>query len=478
MRPKRTLTVLASLFQVVLAIQAQTPTHQAVVHNMEGSAGSNVNDVAYDDQGHMLITGWRSDAMDFGGTLHPQGVGAIFLAKFDGQGNEVWSKVSGSADQLNNHRGMSVAVDANGNIYNCGWVFAVQEATFDGITLPLGTYGFVAKYSASGTLLWVKDFNGGVNAIAVDGNGNPFINLGDATIEKLDPANGNSVASGAGGGDLQNVGYHNIVVDASNNVIAQWGNKITKYDNALNVLWSTPLIKPFAAESHRITVDENGDAWATFYAVFGTVTLGGTDYSDFPKGYIYSLDGATGAVSSSDSPGAYKMKEVYHMANDELIVNGDFAFNAPYIVKYDASLTAIWSIATFGVVDMERIGPDCFVLGGSHNNTITLDGTSYERPNNSGQDNAMAAYLCAGGVGMDEHSANTGLMLFPVPASHSVTMTGCGRGPVRVFNASGTLVMQANGSGPIRTLPIDGLPAGLYVVREATGRSVRLVVER
>ena len=90
----------------------------------------------------------------------------------------------------------------------------------------------------------------------------------------------------------------------------------------------------------------------------------------------------------------------------------------------------------------------------------------------------MAAYLCAGGVGMDEHSANTGLMLFPVPASHSVTMTGCGRGPVRVFNASGTLVMQANGSGPIRTLPIDGLPAGLYVVREATGRSVRLVVER
>ena len=194
------------LMALGLCAHAQTPTHQAVVHNLAGTTASVVNGVAVDGDGNMVITGWRTDTLNFGGTIHPQDGGAIFLAKIDPQGNEIWSKVSTAADPNGYNKGMSVAVDGTGNIYNAGWVFAVQAATFDGITLPVGTAGYVAKYTSAGTLLWVKDFAGGVNAIAVDANGNPFINLGDATIEKLDPANGNSIASAPGSGDLQNVG--------------------------------------------------------------------------------------------------------------------------------------------------------------------------------------------------------------------------------------------------------------------------------
>lgn len=181
-------TLTGALLFIASSARAQPPTHQAVVHNMVGISTSSVNAVTTDADGNLIITGWRSDSLDFGGTAYPQGTnGAIFLAKFSPQGNELWSKVAGSADQQGNHKGMSVAPDGSGNIYCAGWLFGAQAATFDGTTLPQDSFGFVAKYSASGTLAWVKDFNGGVNAIAVDGNGTPFINLGDATIEKLDP---------------------------------------------------------------------------------------------------------------------------------------------------------------------------------------------------------------------------------------------------------------------------------------------------
>lgn len=459
--------------------QAQTPTHQSVVHNTTGSTTSVVNGVAADADGNMIITGWRTDTLDLGGTLHSQGTGAIFLAKFDAQGNELWSKVSGSADLNGYNKGMSVAVDGNGNIYNAGWVFAVETATFDGTTLPLGSAGYVAKYSSAGTLLWVKDFAGGVNAIAVDGNGNPFINYGDASIQKLDPTNGNSVASATGGGDLQNVGYHNIAVDANNNVFAQWGNKITKYNNDLVEQWSTPLVKPTFCESFRISVDGAGNVWATFYAIFGTVTLGGTDYSTFPNGYIYSLDGSTGAVLSCASPGAYKIKKVIGGDAGTLYAFGDFAFNDPYLVKYDASLTAIWSALTFDTKDVMSIGPDCFVLGGAHDATITLDGTTYDRPNGSPQDNAIAGYLCTGTVGFAETTLDVGLTLFPNPASDRITLKGSVRGGTwSVIGADGAIVLSAKVTPSNSSVDVSGLANGIYLLRDREGRSQRFVVAR
>ena len=415
---------------------------------------------------------WRSDPLDLGGTAHPDGTGAIFLARFNGQGAELWSKVSGSADQQGNHKGMGVAVDGNGNVYNCGWVFAVEQATFDGTTLPTGTAGYVAKYTAGGTLLWVKDFAGGVNAIAVDGNGTPFINLGDASIVKLDPATGNTVASSTGGGDLQNVGYHNIVVH-NGYVFAQWGNKISKYTMDLTPVWSTPLTKPFGAESFRISVDDDGNVWATFYALFGTVTLGGTDYTSFPAGYIYKLSGGNGAVLTCDSPGAYKYKKVFSTGNGELLVQGDFAFNQPNVVKYDGTLTAVWSVPTFDAKDIQKIGPDCFVLGGQHSADITLSGTTYPRPNGSGSENAMAAYLCSGTVGVAETAPAPQATLAPNPASNTlhVQLTGSALPTtLHITTLDGrTALVQGHAGQPTAQIAIGHLAPGLYLLRTDNG---------
>ncbi|HRH67958.1 MAG TPA: T9SS type A sorting domain-containing protein [Flavobacteriales bacterium] len=450
---------------------AQTPTHQHVQHNTVGSSQSEVNGVAHDSQGNMIVCGGRMDALDFGGTAHEAGTGGIFVAKFGPGGSEIWSKIAGSAETMGNHKAMSVAVDGSDNVYVAGWLFVAQAATFDGTTLPAGSLGFVAKYSASGTLTWVKEFSANVNAIAVDGNGVPFINLGDQTILKLDPANGSETASGAGGGDLMNVLYHNIVVDGSNNIIAQWGNKIRKYDNALNEIWSTPLVKAFGAESFRISVDNNGLVWASFYAVFGTVTLAGTDYTTFPNGYIYHLDGADGGVMGCVvlTPGgtASKPQEVINDGSSNLYVSGTFAFNAPYIVKVDPSFTTIWSVPTFNVEDMDVQGLDCLLIGGSHAADITLDGTTYTRPNGSGQDNAMAAYLCAGGVGMDEQGA-VDVTVFPNPTDGLIALQIPAQAigsNYQVVDLTGSEALTGRVTGRSMDLDLSSLAGGCYVLK-------------
>lgn len=251
------------------------------------------------------------------------------------------------------------------------------------------------------------------------------------------------------------------------------------YNNDLVEQWSTPLVKPFgSAESFRITVDGAGNTWATFYAIFGTVTSGGTDYTAFPAGYVYSLSAADGAVLNATPMGAFKIKKVYNTALNEWLLIGDGAFNTPYVVKYDATATAIWSVLTFGVVHMELIGPDCFVLGGGHDGSVTLDGVTYGPPNNSASDNAMASYLCTASVGVEERRSEAVFAVYPNPTDGQLTVDSADRGILIVYNALGAQVMTIAGFMARRTADVSRLDDGMYVVRDSSGRMARFNVTR
>jgi hypothetical protein len=101
-----------------------------------------------------------------------------FLVKYTEQNGFLWAKSLGGA--IN-----GVAVDYQNNIFVTGSFAGVVD--FGGLTLssaldPSGRPGadiFVAKYSASGGLLWAKKFGGVLNdegiAIAVNGNGDAFV---------------------------------------------------------------------------------------------------------------------------------------------------------------------------------------------------------------------------------------------------------------------------------------------------------------
>jgi hypothetical protein len=459
---------------------AQTPTFQYPAYNHSGSAPSLVKAVALDSDGNTLAVGNRRDTLDFG-AQHMINTGGAFLVKLDPFGNEIWSKTGGASSSFQSDQGTDVAADASGNVYFAGVLAA--ESFFDGVPLPLGSTGFVAKYNSAGVLQWVQGISGNVYALAVDGNGGVFINVQDASIRKLDPTNGSELVFVSVAGNLINGGYHNIEIDGSGNLLVQLGNKITKFNTALEEQWSTPVDLPFGlSESYRLSVDPSGNVLATFYSLGGTAILGGASYSNFPNGYIYSLDGATGAVASVDlfsaDGSANKPKHAIRDAAGNMYVNADLAFNSPHILKVDPSLAVVWNKPCADIQDMVRIADDCLLLGGRYSTTTTLDTYTLPRPNNSGQDNAYAVRVCAGNVGVEELQAPLALEVYPNPSSDRIKVNNAAQGLLRVITASGSVAMSVDQRTGTVSIDISELPIGIYVVRDADGDAVRFVVSR
>ncbi|MBK9423878.1 MAG: T9SS type A sorting domain-containing protein [Bacteroidetes bacterium] len=78
-----------------------------------------------------------------------------FIAKIDLNGNCVWAKSFGS---IEDDSGSLNTIDSNGNIYVSGSV-RPPYGVFDSDTIPYG--GFLAKYNSNGDLVWSKSlFNG------------------------------------------------------------------------------------------------------------------------------------------------------------------------------------------------------------------------------------------------------------------------------------------------------------------------------
>jgi len=159
------------LFSLLLTSAAQSAD---LAHNWSqgrgGTSTDNLLAVAVDGLGNTYITGNFTGSVDFGGgNLANAGAYDIFLAKYDINGNHLWSQSFGST---NNDYGTSVAVDASGNVYLAGRFEA--DIHFGGATLINAGLAdiFVAKLDANGNHIWSKGFGSNkvdyCNAIAVD----------------------------------------------------------------------------------------------------------------------------------------------------------------------------------------------------------------------------------------------------------------------------------------------------------------------
>ena len=122
---------------------------------------------------------------------------ALFVAKYNSSGELTWVKqAGGAAISWDAIYGQGIAVDSAGNTYVTGdfsgtVTFGAGEANETTLT---GDGFFVARYSSSGELTWVKQAGGGesyayANGIAVDSAGNGYV-TGDFT---------GTVTFGAGG---------------------------------------------------------------------------------------------------------------------------------------------------------------------------------------------------------------------------------------------------------------------------------------
>ena len=141
--------------------------------------------VSVDNSDNVYITGtFWSSMIDFGeGIVTNAGVRNIFLAKFDGNGNNLWSKSFGGS---NWDEALSVSVDSLGNVYITG-NFCSSTIDFGGGALTNAGGScvgypcpdiFLAKFDSNGNHIWSKSFGVGEwdksNSVSVDSLGNVY----------------------------------------------------------------------------------------------------------------------------------------------------------------------------------------------------------------------------------------------------------------------------------------------------------------
>lgn len=253
--------------------------------------------VAVDSLGNVLIAGFFTGSIDFGGgALTSAGGTDIFVAKFDPSGSHVWSKRFGSTGS---DQGLALAVDpANGVTFAGSFSGSVDFG--GGAIVSAGlTDIFLTRLDSGGAFVFSRRFGDATaqapSAVAVDPVGNVLLagsfqgllNLGGATLSssgsydaflaKYDSV-GNHIFSkrfgdttdqrglvlAAGpGSEIFFGGLFAGTMDLGGGAIVSAGGNdawLAKYDSAGNHIWSRRFGDASNQRAAGVAVDPGGDA--------------------------------------------------------------------------------------------------------------------------------------------------------------------------------------------------------------------------
>ena len=120
-----------------------------------GSESDAAGSVAVDASGNVYVAGTVRGNSNFGLQEITAVNNDIFLAKYNATGNLLWVKQAGGAGE---DAASSVVLDASGNVYISGSFR--NTANFDSLTVTSSGSddGFIAKYSSSGNPIWARSF--------------------------------------------------------------------------------------------------------------------------------------------------------------------------------------------------------------------------------------------------------------------------------------------------------------------------------
>jgi len=294
------------------------------------------NAVAGDSVGNVIVAGYFSGTVDFGGIrLTATGNKDIFVAKYSSTGTYIWAKRFGGGSGRDSAAN-AVAVDSAGNVIVTGSYQGTIN--FGGGSLSSGgtslTAVYLAKFSPSGTYMWAKSFAGG-------GQGN--------------------------------VGY-GVAVDGSDNVIMTgsfWGylsfggpslnsggttnTFIAKYSSTGTYIWSTNLISSYSNIGNSVTADSGGN-------VVVTGSFSGTVYFDPGLQYSATSVGSTPNIflAKYSPTGGYLWSKSFGSSN----------YQYAYGVKTDSSANIIFTgNFTSGPIDF---GGGSLTSGGTNSTSVFL----------------------------------------------------------------------------------------------------------
>ncbi len=184
---KKAFTIFTACFFVAAVMNAQDFEWARA---FGGPDKDRVYSISVDASGNIYTTGYFYGTVDFDpgpGTYNLTSVGEwdIFIQKLDASGNFIWAKSFGTIEPYAYpgwEAGISLSIDASGNIYTTGWFGDVADFDPDGEVYPLFSEGerdiFIQKLDASGDFVWAKSFGGvGVDrafSLSIDALGNIY----------------------------------------------------------------------------------------------------------------------------------------------------------------------------------------------------------------------------------------------------------------------------------------------------------------
>ena len=126
-----------------------------------GTGDDEANAVAADAAGNAFVTGKFFGPATFGTTtLGGNGTAQIFVARYDASGDLLWAQAAGGNNVIYGNSGLGVASDTNGNAFVTGYFSG--NGVFGATTVPSAGFDdvFCAKYDSAGNLLWVRAAGG------------------------------------------------------------------------------------------------------------------------------------------------------------------------------------------------------------------------------------------------------------------------------------------------------------------------------
>ena len=243
-------------FTIIFSFQSQA--QNTIFKWAKGIQGNNVkssNDIKVDAAGNVFIVGTFKGVADFDtdttmSNLTSAGNDDIFIAKYTNNGNLIWCKRIGGANQ---DAAVKMALDSTGNIYITGYFNGTVDfnpnAGVNSLTATGGRNTFVCKLDDNGNYIWAKKFSNSYNqafSLDCDANGNTFITGEFLQTVDFDP--------GAAILNLTGQGFASDIF-------------IVKLDNQGNLIWVKAIVGDNNEFSTDIKVDENGNVYScgTFY---------------------------------------------------------------------------------------------------------------------------------------------------------------------------------------------------------------------
>jgi hypothetical protein len=113
---------------------------------VSSSSGNSAQDIAFDSNGDLVVTGWFHGTASFGNSvMTSSGNQDVYVAKIQANSNSVWAKKAGSGST---DMGLGIAVGPQGNLYTTGY-FQQSTISFGSVEIAGGGGfdSFIAKMS-------------------------------------------------------------------------------------------------------------------------------------------------------------------------------------------------------------------------------------------------------------------------------------------------------------------------------------------